>query len=132
MKFVIQRKCPFCHEFKFFIEQIGKANLYYLSCASPNTSAGFYVEQTNTNRYRKVVTYIPQKKTREMTAFQKKEFDKLQVPFWKLMGQKAKTKDVMYEKYLKSKNMTYGDAVLERDYQRGKHKNAYESFQKTR
>lgn len=38
-------------------------------------------------------------------------FNELQIPFWKLMGQKPKPKDIAYEKYLKSKNMTYGDAV---------------------
>lgn len=57
-------------------------------------------------------------------------FNELQTPFWKLMGQKPKPKDLAYEKYLKSRGMTYGDAVLERSYKYGREKNAYEQFKK--
>jgi len=46
----------------------------------------------------------------------KQLFDSLHVPYWRLMGQAPKPKDIAYEKYLKSRNMTYGDAVRERDY----------------
>ena len=63
---------------------------------------------------------------------QEQIFNELQTPFWKLMGQKAKPKDIAYEKYLKSRGMTYGDAVKERNYKYGKEKGAYEQFQKTR
>ena len=54
-------------------------------------------------------------------------FNELQTPFWKIMGQKPKPKDIAYEKYLKSKNMTYGDAVRERNFN-ATHKSAYEQF----
>ncbi|MCR4290489.1 MAG: hypothetical protein NUV86_09555 [Candidatus Scalindua sp.] len=43
------------------------------------------------------------------------QFNKYQIPFWKLMGQKPKPKDIAYEKYLKHRGMTYGDAVRERN-----------------
>lgn len=57
-------------------------------------------------------------------------FNELQTPFWKLMGQKPKPKDIAYEKYLKSRNMTYGDAVRERNL-KANNPSAYESFSKT-
>jgi ribosome-binding protein aMBF1 (putative translation factor) len=63
------------------------------------------------------------------TKSEKEVYDSLQIPFWKLMGQKAKPKDIAYEKYLKSKNMTYGDAVRERN-SHGTEKSAYEDFRK--
>ena len=57
-------------------------------------------------------------------------FNDLQTPFWKLMGQKPKPKDIVYEKYLKSKNMTYGDAVRQRNLN-AMHASAYDKFKKT-
>lgn len=56
-------------------------------------------------------------------------FNELQTPFWKLMGQKPKPKDIAYEKYLKSKNMTYGDVVRERN-RKASEPSAYEAFAK--
>jgi len=56
-------------------------------------------------------------------------FNELQTPFWKLMGQKPKPKDIAYEKYLKSKNMTYGDAVRERNM-KGEYGSAADAFNK--
>ena len=56
-------------------------------------------------------------------------FNSLHVPFWKLMGQKPKPKDIAYEKMLKSKGMTYGDAVRERDYLRAKNESAFPKLQ---
>lgn len=61
----------------------------------------------------------------------KERFDDLQIPFWRLMGQKPKPKDIAYEKYLKSRGMTYGDAVRERNVN-APYKSAYEQFDKTR
>jgi len=60
----------------------------------------------------------------------KEVFDSLQIPFWRLMGQKPKPKDIAYEKYLRSRGMTYGDAVRERNYQ-ARNPSAYEQFNKT-
>jgi hypothetical protein len=56
-------------------------------------------------------------------------FDSLQVPFWKLMGQKAKPKDIKLEKMLKWKGMTYGDWRRYRDYkENAKNSSAYNDF----
>jgi hypothetical protein len=43
-------------------------------------------------------------------------FDELQTPFWKMMGAKPKPKDVVLERYLKSRGMSYGDWRRERDF----------------
>lgn len=56
-------------------------------------------------------------------------FNSLQVPFWELMGQKPKPKDIAYQKYLKSRNMTYGDAVRERNYYYAKYPSALKEMQ---
>lgn len=61
----------------------------------------------------------------------KTRWEQMQTPFWKLMGQKPKPKDIAYEKYLKSRNMTYGDAVLERNY-KGPYQSAMSKFEKSR
>ena len=58
-------------------------------------------------------------------------FNKYQIPFWKLMGQKPKPKDIAYEKYLKSRNMTYGDAVRERNMN-GPYQSVAQKFEKSR
>lgn len=47
------------------------------------------------------------------------------------MGQKPKPKDIAYEKYLKSRNMTYGDAVRERNMN-GPYQSAAQKFEKSR
>lgn len=44
----------------------------------------------------------------------KKAWEHINTPYWKLMGLKPKPKDIAYEKQLKAKNMTYGDAAMER------------------
>jgi len=62
------------------------------------------------------------------TKSDKEVFDSLQVPFWKLMGQKPKPKDIAYEKLLKSRGMTYGDAVRERNY-KAQEKSAFSKLQ---
>ena len=59
------------------------------------------------------------------------QFDKYQVPFWKLMGQKPKPKDIAYEKYLKYRGMTYGDAVRERNLHASE-PSVYSKFEKSR
>ena len=71
------------------------------------------------------------KKLPRNTKSEKEVYDSLQVPFWKMMGQKAKPRDIVYEKYLKSKNMTYGDAVKERN-SHGTEKSGFDEFNKTR
>jgi len=60
----------------------------------------------------------------------KRIFDDIQTPFWKIMGQKPKPKDIRYEKYLKDHNMTYGDAVKLRNIN-ATQKSSYEQFKKT-
>lgn len=56
-------------------------------------------------------------------------YDDLQVPFWKLMGQKPKPKDIKLEKYLKNRGMTYGDWRRERDYKMAKHQSALPEYE---
>lgn len=56
-------------------------------------------------------------------------FNQLQTPFWKLMGQPPKPKDIAYEKELKRRGMTYGDAVRERDYYRAREQSALPRLQ---
>jgi len=128
MKTRVYRKCPFCSQEEFFVEKYGR-NLYLLSCASPDTSAGYWVELNKRGRFSRVSVKEPQK--RQESIKNKSEFDKLQIPFWKLMGQKPKARDIVYEKYLKSRGMTYGDAVIERSLN-GEYTSAYEQFNKAR
>lgn len=45
----------------------------------------------------------------------KKIFDELQTPFWKLMGLEPKAKDIALDKYLKNRGMSYSDWRRERD-----------------
>lgn len=45
------------------------------------------------------------------------------------MGQQPKPKDIAYEKQLKRRNMTYGDAVRERDYYRAREQSALPKLQ---
>ncbi len=60
----------------------------------------------------------------------KSVIDSLHVPFWQLMGQKAKPHEIAYEKYLKSKNMTYGDAYLQRNYHEARNPSGLKELQK--
>lgn len=43
-------------------------------------------------------------------------YDKLQIPFWKLMGQKPKARDIALDRYLKFHGLTYGQWKQKRDY----------------
>lgn len=61
----------------------------------------------------------------------KKAWEHINTPYWKLMGLKPKPKDIAYERYLKSKNMTYGDAALARA-RHAQNPSAIGEFQKTR
>lgn len=92
-----------------------------------------YVEYLQNGRFREVSVnrHPPSRKEKygDMTAFGKSQYDKLQTPFWKLMGQKPKAKDLQYEKMLKWRGMTYGDAVMERS-QGGQYQNAMPELQK--
>lgn len=56
--------------------------------------------------------------------------DSLHIPFWQLMGQKAKPHEIAYEKYLKSKNMTYGEAYLKRNYYEAKNPSGLNEMKK--
>ncbi len=126
----INRQCPFCRERIFRIQKISNDNLYWLICYRNDTSR-MYVEYVE-GRYRQVsVNKHPEPRTRPMKSVEKSQFDKLQIPYWKLMGQKAKEKDIQYEKMLKSKGMTYGDAVLERS-RHGQHQSSLPQFEKYR
>lgn len=60
----------------------------------------------------------------------KTRFDELQIPFWKLMGQKPKPKDIALERYLKHRNMSYGDWRRERDYRYAKNPSGLSDWQK--
>jgi hypothetical protein len=68
----------------------------------------------------------------KLSKSDKELFDSLQVPFWKLMGLPPKEKDIQYEKFLKHRGMTYGDAVRERDYYRARNESALKEFEKSR
>ncbi len=59
-----------------------------------------------------------------------KIFDELQTPFWKLMGQKPKPKDIALDKYLHSRGMSYGDWRREREAGLAKNPSALNQFEK--
>lgn len=124
----INRKCPFCDQNEFGIERVGQQNLFLLKCLNPNVVSSFYVEYKPWGRFRRVSVTYP-KPRNKMSSYAKQQFEKLQTPFWKLMGQKAKPKDIAYEKYLKARGMTYGDAVLERNLH-ADNPSAYSQFMK--
>ena len=131
MKTKIYRHCPFCGGDNFSIETVSKQNnLYLLSCNNPNIASSMYVQLNKRGRYSQVNVQSP-KPVQRQSAFINNTMDKLQTPFWKLMGQKAKPQDIAYEKYLKSRNMTYGDAWRERNAN-AQEKSSYEQFSKTR
>ncbi len=88
-----------------------------------------WVELRPNGKYKQVAVQAP-KPVQRMSSYDQQQFDKLQTPFWRMMGQQAKAKDIAYEKYLKRRNMTYGDAVLERDYLEGANKSAIGQVQK--
>lgn len=117
MKRLVYRKCPFCDQNKYFVEQVGKGNLYLLTCASPNTSAGFHVELNRRGRFSRVA--LKERSTTRMSLHQKSLYDKLQIPFWRMMGQKAKPHEAAMEKEMKRRGWTYGDLRLERDHAAG-------------
>ena len=126
-KYTIYRKCPFCNGGEFSIEPWGE-NLYHLSCNNKDTCTSMWVELNRRGRFQQVSVHAPQSRPHIKSS---SEFDKLQIPFWKLMGQKAKPSDIAYEKYLNRRGMTYGDAVLERSLY-GTEKSGFEAFNKTR
>ena len=74
----------------------------------------------------KCTTIIPKKK---ISITDNKLFDKLQTPFWKLMGQKPKERDAKLEKFLKRKGWSYGDWRRHRDYQEGRFQSAYPKWE---
>ena len=107
----IERKCPFCSEEVFLVEPWG--DVYLLKCLNKNTSAAQWVEMKKDGRFTPIPVEYPKPRT-EMSSRAQTEFNKLQTPYWRMMGQKAKAKDIAYEKALKWRGMTYGDAVMER------------------
>lgn len=111
----IYRKCPFCSDDFFSVDDIGE-NLYLVKCSSINTVASFYAELNKRGRFQQVNVGPPKERNdKHLSSYARQEFNKLQTPFWKLMGQKPKEKDIMYDKFLKDKGWTYGDAVLQRN-----------------
>ena len=113
----IYRKCPFCKDGSFKIELWNKyQDIWLLKCTNAFTSASMWVTRNEGGRFQQIAVHYPKKDKRQMMpSYQKQEFDKLQIPFWKMMGLKPKPQEIAYEKMLKRRNMTYGDAVLERD-----------------
>lgn len=109
----ISRKCPFCRDFEFGIEK-WNTNLYLLKCLNPKTAASMWVQQKKNGRFAQVKVVKPQEK-QKISSYNKQEFDKIQIPFWKMMGQKPNAQDEAYEKYLKWKGMSYGEAVFLRN-----------------
>jgi hypothetical protein len=107
----IKRKCPFCSQDVFGIQESG--DLYLLKCLNPNVSAAMYVEQKKDGKFSPVATKRPKERV-HMSLYDQSKFNKLQTPFWKMMGQKAKPHEIAYEKELKRRGMTYGDAVMQR------------------
>ena len=103
---VINRKCPLCKDNNYQIERWGNRNLYLLKCLNKQTSSSMWVELNTCNRFQQVSVHKPKEKVR-MSSYNKSEFEKLQTPFWKMMGLKAKPNEIAYERYLNSKNMTY-------------------------
>lgn len=67
---------------------------------------------------------------RKISLSEKALFDKLQIPFWKLMGLKPKQREIELEKKLKKRNMTYGDYRRERDYYLARQPSALPQFEK--
>lgn len=59
----------------------------------------------------------------------KKLFEEFSIPFWKHMGLPAKPKDRAFEKYLKSRSMTYGDYRREKSFFQAKHESAVKQFE---
>lgn len=101
-----------------------------MKCINPNVSSSRWVEVKN-QKLRQVAVERPREKPK-MSSYDQQEFNKLQVPFWKLMGQKPKEKDIQYEKQLKRRGMSYGDAVLERDYYQANEKSALPQLYKSK
>jgi len=60
---------------------------------------------------------------------QNQTWEEINTPFWRLMGAKPKPRDIKLEKYLKSKNMTYGDWRRAREYNRAHYPSAVGHFQ---
>ena len=58
-----------------------------------------------------------------------KAFDDLQTPFWKMMGQKPKPKDVALEQYLHRRGMTYGEWRREREVGLAKNPSVLNKFE---
>ena len=118
------------------IEERGN-NLYFGSCTNPNHSTGYWLEwrymiDINAWKLKEVsVNKHPKPRTQSMKSFEKAQFEKLQIPYWKIMGQKAKAKDIEYEKMLKWKGMSYGDAVLERSL-KGQYQSALPQWEKSK
>lgn len=127
---IVNRRCPFCKQTGFTIQRIGTTqNLFWLICGK-NTTSRLYVEYLQNGRFRQVsVNKNPPPRTRPMSLSDQSRFNKLQTPWWKMMGQKPKQKDIEYEKMLKWKNMSYGDAVLERS-RHGEYQNAMPQLEK--
>lgn len=127
----MQLKCKYCDgRYKLKLEQWG-SNLYLGSCTNPLHVYSVWLAYKLINgEWKLKQTQIhSSQKPQVMSSYEKQKFDKLQIPFWKMMGLKPRQEDIEYEKYLKSKGMTYGDAVLERSYNSAQHKSALPQFE---
>ena len=122
-------KCRYCTDSALEIEQWSK-NLYLGKCTSPFHSYGVWLTirwiPNYGWRWRETQVHTPRTPTR-MSLREKTQFDKLQIPYWRMMGQKAKAKDVAYEKALNHRGWSYGDAVLARS-QNAENPSAYNQF----
>lgn len=56
-------------------------------------------------------------------------WEHINTPYWKLMGQKAKPKDIALDKYLKDHNMTYGDYRRAREHGVATNQSAFPEFE---
>ena len=67
---------------------------------------------------------------RKLGKSDESHFNDLQVPFWKLMGQKPKAKDIALEKYLHDKGMNYGDWRRKREHGLATNPSALNEFER--
>ena len=123
-------KCKSCDlRYDLEIEQWSN-NLYLGKCTNPLHSMGVWLTIKWIPgygwRWRQTQVHTPRTPQR-MSLREKTQYDKLQVPFWRMMGQKAKPRDVAYEKALNHKGWSYGDAALARN-QNAENPSGYNQF----
>lgn len=71
-----------------------------------------------------LITYEEEAQSLELSARfrflrQENQYRRLQIPFWKLMGQKMTPEEMAVERLMKERNMDYYDMQRARDVQKG-------------